>query len=149
MTREEAEKYDYLNETRTQEQETEQRLQIQATIRRLKDRDHIQSVMRIDEFLNPVEEVVEDTEEDLEDHIVAIYDGHEREYETEEEKVIVSRVQNKDALRALETLRLYEEQREVGDDDLIRRLNRKEWDIKTSMAISCRQVVMTDFFAIR
>ena len=148
MTREEAEKYDYLNETRTQEQETEQRLQIQATIRRLKDRDHIQSVMRIDEFLNPVEEVVEDTEEDLEDHIVAIYDGHEREYETEEE-VIVSRVQNKDALRALETLRLYEEQREVGDDDLIRRLNRKEWDIKTSMAISSRQVVMTDFFAIR
>ena len=149
MTREEAEKYDYLNETRTQEQETEQRLQIQATIRRLKDRDHIQSVMRIDEFLNPVEEVVEDTEEDLEDHIVAIYDGHESEYETEEEEVIVSRVQNKDALRALETLRLYEEQREVGDDDLIRRLNRKEWDIKTSMAISSRQVVMTDFFAIR
>ena len=148
MTREEAEKYDYLNETRTQEQETEQRLQIQATIRRLKDRDHIQSVMRIDEFVNPVEEVVEDTEEDLEDHIVALYDGHEREYETEKE-VIVSRVQNKDALRALKTLWLYEEQREVGDDDLIRRLNRKEWDIKTSMAISSRQVVMTDFFAIR
>ena len=85
----------------------EQRLQIQATIRRLKDRDHIQSVMRMDEFLNPVEEVVEDTEEDLEDQIVAIYDSHEREYETEEEEVIVSRVQNKDALRALETLRLY------------------------------------------
>ena len=57
--------------------------------------------------------------------------------------------QNKDALRALETLRLYEEQREVGDDDLIRRLNRKEWDIKTSMAISSMQAVMTDFFAIR
>ena len=116
--------------------------EIQATIRRLKDRGHIQSVI-IDEFLNPVEEVVEDTEEDLEDHIVAIYD------ETEEEEVIVSRVQNKDALRALETLRLYEEQREVGDDDLIRRLNRKEWDIKISMAISSRQAVMTDFFAIR
>ena len=148
MTREEAEKYGYLNETRAQEQETEQRLQMQATIRRLEDRGHIQSAMRIGEFLNPVEEVVEDTEEDLEDHIVAIYDGHEREYETEEE-VIVSRVQNKDALRALETLRLYEEQREVGDDDLIRRLNRKEWDIKTSMAISSRQAVMTDFFVIR
>ena len=92
MTREEAENYDYLNETRAQEHETEQRQQIQATIRRLEDRGHIQSVMRIDEFLNPVEEVVEDTEEDLEDHIVAIYDGHEREYETEEEEVIVSRV---------------------------------------------------------
>ena len=127
MTRKEAEKYGYLNETRAQEQETEQRLQIQATIRRLEDPSHIQSAVRIGEFLNPVEEVVEDTEKDLEDHIVAIYGGHEREYETEEE-VIVSRVQNKDAL---ETLRLYEEQREVGDDDLIRRLNRKEWDIKT------------------
>ena len=42
--------------------------------------------------LNPVEEVVEDTEEDLKDHIVAIYDGYEREYETEEKEVIVSRV---------------------------------------------------------
>ena len=91
MPREEAKKYGYLNETRAQEQETEQRLQIQATIRRLEDRGHIQTAMRIGEFLNPVEEVVEDTEEDLEDHMVAIYDGHEREYETEEEEVIVSR----------------------------------------------------------
>ena len=148
MPREEAKNYGYLNETRAQEQETEQRLQIQATIRRLEDRGHIQTAMRIGEFLNLVEEVVEDTEEDLEDHMIAIYDGHEREYETEEE-VIVSRVLEKDALRALETLRLYEEQREVGDDDLIRRLNRKEWDIKTSMAISSRQAVMTDFFVIR
>ena len=88
MTREEAEKYGYFKETRAQEQETEQRLQIQATIRRLKGRGHIQSAMRIGEFLNPVEEVVEDTEEDLEDHIVAIYG----------EEVIVSRAQNKDAL---------------------------------------------------
>ena len=130
MTREKAEKYGYLNEARAQEQETEQRLQIQATIRRLEDRGHIQSAMHIGEFLNPVEEVVEDNEEDneedLKDHIVAIYGDHEMEYETGEKEVIVSRVQNKDALRALETLRLYEEQREVGDDDLIRRLNRKE-----------------------
>ena len=88
MTREEAEKYDYLNETRAQDQETEQRLQIQATIRPLEDRGHIQSVMRIDEFLNPVEEVVEDTEEALKDHIVAIYDDHESEYETEEEAIV-------------------------------------------------------------
>ena len=113
MTREEAEKYGYLNETRAQEQETEQRLQIQATIRRLEDRGHIQSAMRIGEFLNPVEEVVEDNEEDNEEdlkgHIVAIYGDHEREYETEEKEVIVSRFQNKDALRVLETLRLYEE----------------------------------------
>ena len=144
MIMQEAEKFGYINEIRNQEHE--QRLQMEGQLQRLENEGRIQRAMRIEQFLNSDFEVVEDTDEDLVQHIASQY-GSERVYETDEENVIISAITTTNSLYALNMLRTYLEQQENGDADLIHRLNRKEREIKLeALRRTTTQRSIVDYF---
>ena len=66
---------------------------------------------------------------DLIEHVAELY-GPERDAESDEEDVPKDQVKLDEALKALETLRLYEEQQEDGEDRLINLLSRHERRIR-------------------
>ena len=88
--------------------------------------DRIAKAMSITQFLYLQEEDFYDTEEVLIDDIVNSYSREERAYETNEEDVIMLRIRQNEAILALQTLRLYEEQQDEGNSVLISRINRHE-----------------------
>lgn len=105
--------------------------QMDARIKSLVTADRIKSAMNIAQFLNPVEEIVDDFGDDVIDVIVDIYGiGEERVYETDEENVSEPRIKNHEVLQLLKRLQLYEEQQKDGDGVLITRLNRYEREIR-------------------
>ena len=62
--------------------------------------------------------------------IVTAYNTQEKAYETDEEDVVQRRIPTKEAVQALPTLRLYEEQQDDGDSGLISRLGWHERAIR-------------------
>lgn len=60
------------------------------------------------------------------DDIVTAYSTQERAYKTDEEDVSQRRILTKEAIQALQMLRLHEEQQDDGDSGLISRLGRHE-----------------------
>ena len=105
-------------------------LQMDSTIQGLEDNTRIDKAMRIQNFLNPADEVVDDTDEDPINSITKVYDRQERVEETDEEVEEIPKIQTPEALKALQYLRLYEEQQEDGDSEVIKRLSRYEREIK-------------------
>ncbi|OJD20750.1 hypothetical protein ACJ73_07913 [Blastomyces percursus] len=73
--------------------------------------------MNIENFLNPVEEVVQDSPEELEQHIIAQLEpeGSEDEDEHAEIEPLITLTT---ALSSLQMLRLFEEQQDKGDIEL-------------------------------
>ena len=98
----------------------------------LRRQKHIKTAMDITKFVSPVSEVVDDSDENSLDSLVEIYasGGVERDHETDEEDEAVAPIQEKEALKLLSRLRLYEEQQVDGDMALISRLNNYERTIK-------------------
>ena len=83
--------------------------QLEKQIQALANQNRIKSAMSIATFLNPpMEDLVPTETLDLND-IAEAYCQGDREYETEEEDVLIPLVTEKEALQALEHLRLYEE----------------------------------------
>ena len=58
--------------------------------------------------------------------IVTAYNTQEKAYETDEEDVVQRRIPTKEAVQALQPLRLYGKQQDGGDSGLISRLGRHE-----------------------
>ena len=84
--------------------------------------------MNIQVFLNPTTERVYDQDEDVFEAIVACY-GEEREAESDEEVEEVPKVSVTEALSALTTLKIYEEQKETGDPTLSKALRTQEREL--------------------
>lgn len=108
---------------------------IQNAFSLLKLSTPIQDLMDIDTFLNPAEEAVQDTPEDIESQILAQY-GPELDDDSEEELEILPQISLDQALEALRTLRLYEEQQAEGVPSLIYELDKHErilWGRKLSL----------------
>lgn len=84
--------------------------EIEQGIRDLARQNRITEAMSIDQFLNPLDESIDDTAEIVVDEIAKAYSVGERLYETDEEDVIIPKVGHGEALQALQLLRLYEEQ---------------------------------------
>ncbi|KAI0998481.1 hypothetical protein K3495_g9712 [Podosphaera aphanis] len=101
--------------------------------------------MSIDILLNSDAEVVEDVlnHEDPEEQIVELFDPPII-YESAEEEEILSSISDKQAREALNTLRLYEEQR--GDNCLITHLDDREEVYKRRIQDSKQQRSITDLF---
>ena len=95
-------------------------------VRDLVRQNRIAQAMSINQFLNPEDKEVYDTDDIVVDDIVAAYSTEERAYETDEEDVPQRRILAKEAIEALQTLRLYEEQQDDGDSRFISGLGRHE-----------------------
>ncbi|KAI0997385.1 hypothetical protein K3495_g10802 [Podosphaera aphanis] len=101
--------------------------------------------MSIDNLLNSDAEVVEDVlnHEDPEEQIFELFDPPII-YESAEEEEILPGITDKQALEALNTLRLYEEQR--GDGCLITHLDDREEVYKRRIQDNKQQRSITDLF---
>lgn len=121
--------------------------QIDSRIKALASQDRIKTAMSIGQFLNPREENVDDTDDDIVDAIAKAYsDDNDRAYETDEEDILEPRVKASEALQLLERLRLYEEQQADGDDVLITRLNRYGREIRAREASKQQQASILSYF---
>ena len=108
--------------------------QMEQQIESLTKRKRIKSGMNIATFVNPVEEIVEDNDDDDDlfvESLVEIYStgGVQRDHETDEEDVAEALIEDKEALELLSRLRLYEEQQKDGDEVVISQLNKYESEI--------------------
>lgn len=114
-----------LNETMTQ---------MEQQIESLTQQKRIKSAMNVATFVNLIEEIVEDNDDDDDlfvESLVEIYStgGVQRDHETDEEDVIEALIEDKEALELLSRLRLYEEQQKDGDEVVISQLNKYEREI--------------------
>jgi hypothetical protein len=91
--------------------------------------------MDIDTFLNPAEEAVQDTPDDIDSQVLAQY-GPELDDDSKGELEILPQIPLEEALEALRTLHLYEEQQAEGVPTLIYKLDKHErvlWGRKLSL----------------
>jgi hypothetical protein len=96
---------------------------IQMDTTTLRTNGVIQEVMNIQRFLNPAEETVTDTMEDLDARILgSVQQGQDAESDEEVEELPAVTIT--DAITALEHLRLHELQQVDGDDEFLRQLER-------------------------
>ena len=102
--------------------------------------------MDIQSFLNPAEEAVFDDPEDLDEHIVALFEPASDDSDTGEVEVI-PKIPISEALEALKKLRIYQEQQEDGNIGLIRELNREERAILGRKAELSKQQDIRGFFS--
>ncbi|KAI0996640.1 hypothetical protein K3495_g11541 [Podosphaera aphanis] len=113
-------------------------------VAQLEQDGRIQHAKSIDNLLNSDAEVVEDVlnHEDLEEQIVELFDPPIIYESTEEEEILPS-ITNKQALEALNTLRLYEER--PGDNCLITHLDDCEEVYKRRIQDRKQQRSITDW----
>ena len=133
-----------------QEEEEARSFCISAT-EKLKQQNRIKKAMYIGNFLNPVEERVDDKDEDILELVVQkTYSKGptaERAYESDEEDLPQEpRITEKEAIQLLKRLRLYEEQQDDGDDVTLNRLNRYERDINARSINTKEQATLDRFF---
>ena len=91
--------------------------------------ERVCDVTNICDFIELPGEEVEDSTEDLIEHIAELYAGPDRDAETDEDESKQPQIKLSEALQALQKLRLYEEQQEDGERDLITSLIRHERQI--------------------
>ena len=108
-------------------------------------RNRIAQAMSIDQFLNPEDEVY-DADEVIIDDIVTAYSTQERDYETVEEDVLQPRILKKEAIEALQKVRLYEEQQDDDDSGFISRLGRQERVMKQRTEQGHKQSTINSYF---
>ena len=133
-----------IDQDNAQIQETE--AQIGASIQKLADQERIHSKMNISAFLNPVNELVDDEDEEILQDVVDSYTEGDRMYETdEEEPPEVPRVHQQEAIDALQLLQRYEEQQEDGDSEVLRRLAQLEITVKGRVLNSLQQTQITSY----
>ena len=122
---------------------------IAKSITVLKNQGRVKKAMDINSFLCPVEEVVQDSSEDILDQVAHAYatgPGAERTHETDEEDDEIPPIKEKSALQALRHLRLYWEQQNGGDEVAMSHLDRQERDIIAKGMNTGRQSTITAFF---
>ena len=94
----------------------------------------IQELQDIRTFIDPIEERIVDSSDELTNQIVARYNNSEEE-EQEETSDKVTQISVFEAITALNTLRLYEEQRiEPVNQDLMTQLRRELRDLESRRA---------------
>ena len=120
--------------------------EISQQFERLREVPAMQDLMDIQDFLNPAEEAVFDDPEDLDEHIIALFEPASDDSDTGEVEVI-PKIPISEALEALKKLRIYQEQQEDGNIGLIRELNREERAILVRKAEVSKQQDIRGFFS--
>ncbi|RFU24439.1 hypothetical protein B7463_g11901, partial [Scytalidium lignicola] len=95
-------------------------ISLQADIQRLQDIGHIQEVMNIHQFIDPIQEQVIEDVDTIIDSIVTRQSPEILTDNDEELQEEVPIVKENEALMAIQILRRYEEQQVDGDPDFLR-----------------------------
>lgn len=90
--------------------------EIERYIQALQTAQHIDNVMDVQSFLNPEKEVIQDAEEEIEEHIDARFNPNIKA-ESDEKADELSHIIVDETLEALSLLHLFEEQSEDGEPD--------------------------------
>ena len=120
--------------------------EIEQGIRDLARQNRLTEAMSIDQFLNPLDKSIDNMAEIVVDEIAKAYSVGERLYETNEEDIIIPKVEHGEALQALDLLCLYEEQQEDGDSGWISQLNCHKSVIKSRGFQELKQANIKNFF---
>ncbi|OJD12836.1 hypothetical protein AJ78_06638 [Emergomyces pasteurianus Ep9510] len=122
-------------------------IQISNEFQRLCTISAIQNPMDIENFLNSVKEVVNDSLEDLEQHIIEQLEleKEKKEKETLHMKFNIQ-ITNTKILDMIKKLCLYEEQQDKGDTELIQRLNHYERRLEDQRLENRQQQDIQAFF---
>ena len=106
--------------------------------------------MSIEDFVNPQEETVEDQDDDILQDVIEQYSQlTATQDDSDEDEEPLPAVKISDALRALATLKLYEEQQEVGNKDFILQLEQAERVIQTRLADGAKQQRIERYFGAK
>ena len=98
--------------------------------------------MSINSFLNPLEELVHDSSDDLTEQIAQQFDAPGEESDAED---VVPRISHQQALAALNQLRLYEMQQSQGLYHLITTLDEHEGVVKDRRIVAVSQASITQY----
>jgi hypothetical protein len=128
-----------------EDSEQEQRAELQAQITALPG---IIDPLSIDEFIEPSQEVIEDDDSDIFASVVERYstDKEGEEEPVEEGDIEVERVPIKEAIKALETLKLWEMQQENGKVSALQTLEQIGRRIQQNKLQSVKQMTLHSFF---
>lgn len=110
---------------------------IQSVFSQLQISTPIQDLMDIKSFLNPADEIVQDSPDDIDNQILAEYAPQQESDESDEESIEPPPKKTIDeAIAAIQLLSLYEEQQVEGSPSFICALNSHEqvlWSRKLAM----------------
>ena len=128
-----------------EDSEQEQRAVLQVQITALPG---IIDPLSIDEFIEPLQEVIEDGDEDIFASVVERYsaDKEGEEEPIEEGDIEVEKVPIREAIKALETLKLWEMQQENGEISALQTLEQIGRRIQQNTLQSTRQTTLYSFF---
>ena len=121
-------------------------MQIFNNLRRLEIIWYIQQAEHLTNFLSLVEEEVADKDKDIVMQIEGCYSKNvqlDREYETDEDKLVLTLIKEKQALEAIRELQLYEEQQVSGKGSVLCELGQLERTIFKQEMISKKQTSIT------
>ena len=110
---------------------------VEQGISELARQNQISQSMVIGQFLNPSKEEVDDESDEIVEGIAKACSTGDRTHETDEEDVVIPRVSHAEALQALQKLRLFEEQHEDRDSELIARINQHERVMRAPESCVC------------
>lgn len=120
--------------------------EVTQLVQQLQLNRRITNPMAIENFLNPEEEVVKDTDEDIIQSIIEEFTP-QPDHESDEEVEVIPKVSFTTALHCLTTLRVYEEQQGDAELPLLKSLNEHENLILRRRQRGGQQAVITRFFA--
>ena len=120
--------------------------QLGSSIAELVDKDRIQSAMSISTFLNPLDEQIEDNDEEILSSTIEAYAEGDRLQENDEEPVEFEPIQHQEAMQAVQLLQRYEEQQEDGSRALSGQLASMESSIRGRIFSGKRQTQITSYF---
>lgn len=101
--------------------------------------------MDINTFLNPADEDIEDTPDEIDGQILAQY-APEAEDSSEEELEVLPKISQDEAIAAIQKLCLYEEQQAEGSSSFIYELDRHEHILwRRKLAMQSQQDIRTYF----
>jgi DDE superfamily endonuclease/Tc5 transposase DNA-binding domain/Fission yeast centromere protein N-terminal domain len=128
-----------------EDSEQEQRAELQVQITALPG---IIDPLLIDEFIEPSQEVIEDDDEDIFASVVERYSAEKEgeEEPIEEGDIEVEKVPIREAIRALETLKLWEIQQENGEISALQTLEQIGRRIQQNKLQSIKQTTLHSFF---
>jgi hypothetical protein len=116
-------------------------------LRRLQEASYIRDIMDIQQFLNPADETIEDSIEELDAQILAKY-GPEVDAESDEEIENLPQILHAEALDAIYKLRLYEEQQDEGIRSLLESLKLSERQIRQRQVDERSQMDIRAYFSV-
>jgi len=120
---------------------------IEIGLRRLQEESYIRDIMDIQQFMDPVDEIIENSFEELDAQILAKF-GPDTEDDSDEEVEILPRITHIEALDALNKLRLYEEQQDEGLISLLQSLALGESNIRKRQVEARSQMDIRNYFSI-